>query len=334
MRAWRCLQRWLGGREHSTARSGGGGGVGANGARAAPHAEALAAIVRRRRAARSFDPDKPVPGDVLRECLALSARAPSGFNLQPYRVVVVQDAYVRKELAYSMLGGNIRRVLRAPVNVVFLADLEPWRLLDRVVDLERETGKTEMELAALRSDASFFVGWRGASASRDQDAEPAAAAKAAFNTIFRGHDEELGRLGGAAQTAEMGLKRGLMQALSHITQTPTINSSAEAWAFKSSMLAAQNFMLAMAAHGYDTSPMEGFDARRVKEALSVPEDRFSVPLIISAGVADDGIVTDAEDSKDNASPRFPFEEVFCADSFDFPMYRRAPPANKDMENRK
>ena len=41
--------------------------------------------VKRRISARAFRPD-PVPGEVLREILELAHQAPSGGNLQPWRV--------------------------------------------------------------------------------------------------------------------------------------------------------------------------------------------------------------------------------------------------------
>lgn len=42
------------------------------------------------------------------------------------------------------------------------------------------------------------------------------------------------------------------------------------WATKSTALAAQNLMLALRAHGYDSCPMEGFDEHRVKKLLNLP----------------------------------------------------------------
>lgn len=38
--------------------------------------------------------------------------------------------------------------------------------------------------------------------------------------------------------------------------------SAEAWSFKNTALAVQTYILSCTAHGLDTAPMEGFDARR------------------------------------------------------------------------
>ena len=44
------------------------------------------------------------------------------FNFQPYKMIVVRDAVMRKQLAEAMLGGNKYAVQAAPVTVVFAAD--------------------------------------------------------------------------------------------------------------------------------------------------------------------------------------------------------------------
>jgi nitroreductase len=51
----------------------------------------VAEAVRRRISTRAFRPD-PVPGSVLREILELAQRAPSGGNLQPWRVYALGGA--------------------------------------------------------------------------------------------------------------------------------------------------------------------------------------------------------------------------------------------------
>lgn len=51
---------------------------------------------------------------------------------------------------------------------------------------------------------------------------------------------------------------------------------------KSCALAAQTFMLSIAAEGFHTCPMEGFDEKRVKKALKLPR-RAEINMIISVG---------------------------------------------------
>lgn len=61
---------------------------------------------------------------------------------------------------------------------------------------------------------------------------------------------------------------------------------------KSTSLASMTFMLAMQDMGYDTCPMEGFDSKRVKSALSLADDE-EITMIISCGVrAEDGIYSE------------------------------------------
>lgn len=73
-------------------------------------------------------------------------------------------------------------------------------------------------------------------------------------------------------------------------------------AHKSTALAAQNFMISMAAIGYDTCPMEGFDSRLVKQALGLPYSA-EVTMVVSCGIRDEkGIY--------GAQFRVPFEEVY------------------------
>ncbi|HAL95559.1 MAG TPA: nitroreductase family protein, partial [Chitinophagaceae bacterium] len=51
---------------------------------------------------------------------------------------------------------------------------------------------------------------------------------------------------------------------------------------KSCALAAENFMLSIAAADFDSCPMEGFDAKRVKKALQLPWGA-EINMIIGVG---------------------------------------------------
>ncbi|WP_297692189.1 nitroreductase family protein [uncultured Eudoraea sp.] len=73
-------------------------------------------------------------------------------------------------------------------------------------------------------------------------------------------------------------------------------------AHKSAALAAQNFMISMAAIGYDTCPMEGSDTLRIKRILNLPRGS-EINMVIACGV---------RDPKGIYGPRFrvPFTEVY------------------------
>ena len=52
---------------------------------------------------------------------------------------------------------------------------------------------------------------------------------------------------------------------------------------KSAALAAQTFMLSMAAIEYDTCPMEGFDSKRIKKDLKLPSS-VEISMVIGCGI--------------------------------------------------
>ena len=57
-------------------------------------------------------------------------------------------------------------------------------------------------------------------------------------------------------------------------------------AHKTCGLAAENFMIAMAANGYDNCPMEGSDTLRVKKLLVLPYGA-EINMIVSYGIRDE-----------------------------------------------
>jgi nitroreductase len=64
--------------------------------------------------------------------------------------------------------------------------------------------------------------------------------------------------------------------------SPTIPSPTE-WAVKNTMFTAQQLLLAATAFGLETSPMEGFDERRLMSQFNIPEDRYTIPLVVAIG---------------------------------------------------
>lgn len=120
----------------------------------------------------------------------------------------------------------------------------------------------------------------------------------------------------------------------NISLLPTL-TSAETWSQKNTMLVAMTYLLACAAHGLATCPMEGFDAHGVRRALGVPRGRYGVPLLVSAGRpyrrgdgatgADGGGEEEETDDvglshgASTLSPRFPVAEVVFGNAFGQPF---------------
>lgn len=208
--------------------------------------------IYQRRAVRSFS-NREVPEALLRDLLALANRAPSSFNLQPWQFLVVRDENLKKLL--QRIAMNQRQVAEAPYTVVFLADPKFWQTgYAKVLDesARRET-LAKRQIDTYRKSVDIF-----------------------FRT---------GPLGmyGLAKKIAVPLRR-------LFAPTPwLVTSKADAahYVRSQTMLAAENFMIAAAAAGLGTSPMEGFDEYRLKRLLAIPLS-FSVPVIISVGYPAEG----------------------------------------------
>jgi hypothetical protein len=80
----------------------------------------------------SLDTPSPSDAGVVRqalEALDLARRAPSGFNVQPYKCRLVYSEEAKAALASYCCGQNTRRVRDSDCTAVFLADREcMWSL--------------------------------------------------------------------------------------------------------------------------------------------------------------------------------------------------------------
>ena len=101
--------------------------------------KSLSDIIGERRATASFEP-QPVADDDLRRIIAAGLHAPSGYNLQPWRFVVVRDPEQRKKLREAAMGQP--KVSEAPVVIVACGDTAGWRNgdLDEMLKLAGEHG--------------------------------------------------------------------------------------------------------------------------------------------------------------------------------------------------
>lgn len=88
--------------------------------------KSLVEVMLERRATNAFRADEEVPEETLEAILRLALQAPSGYNLQPWRFVVVRDAENRKRLQGAAFGQP--KVGQAPVVVIALGMKEEWKL--------------------------------------------------------------------------------------------------------------------------------------------------------------------------------------------------------------
>lgn len=103
--------------------------------------KSLAQAIRDRRATPSFD-GEPIPAGDLRQILDAGLHAPSGYNMQPWRFVVVQHPEQRKRLRAASY--NQAKVEEASAVIVACGDRDGWRKdMDEVIRMGRVGGMTE-----------------------------------------------------------------------------------------------------------------------------------------------------------------------------------------------
>src|SRR5438067_6787693 len=98
----------------------------------------LSELVCLRRATDSFAAE-PIADSDLQEILQAGLEAPSSYNLQPWRFVVVRDGSQRRKL--RMAAMNQQKVEEAPVVIVACGETLGWREdLEEVLRLGQEHG--------------------------------------------------------------------------------------------------------------------------------------------------------------------------------------------------
>ena len=239
---------------------------------------------------------------LAREALDLSTRAPTGFNAQPYKLLLVESAAAKKALSKYCIGRNSDRVLDSDCTVVFLADrqaMSSWKdyktLLLENDSSGRNRSKTTLAWLKLRVLIGLF--------SSGIPLPKILAGPISFGIRF-------------AMRVFSWVSRSMLV-------VPTL-SSPECWSQKNTMLVAMAYMLGCSARGLDTTPMEGYLSWGIRASLKIPR-RYTIPLMVSTGRAYTASVT-TEDEEDDAgishgttpntaTPRFPIESIIYENGF-------------------
>ena len=115
----------------------------------------LTDVIRDRRATPSFD-GTPVPANDLRQILDAGLHAPSGYNMQPWRFVVVQSPEQKRRLRSASY--NQPKVEEASVMIVACGDMDGWRKdLDMMLEMGLAGGMPESYAAQARSSVSNYM---------------------------------------------------------------------------------------------------------------------------------------------------------------------------------
>ena len=115
----------------------------------------LSQAIRERRSTPSFT-GEPIPASDLRQILDAGLAAPSGYNLQPWRFVVVQHPDQRKRLRAASY--NQAKVEEASAVIVACGDRDGWRRdLDEVLRMGRAGGMPESYAAQAAQSVPAYL---------------------------------------------------------------------------------------------------------------------------------------------------------------------------------
>jgi nitroreductase len=220
--------------------------------------------------------DQAIDPQKVKECLVNASLAPTSSNLQLWEFYHITDKNFLSKMTKACLGQNAAKTAQQLVVVVARKDL--WRkrakanldFLDKVYD---------------KDDLS------------ERDLKRKKMAKAYYGKLIPTlYTDFLGILGLLKYIVFQIV--GLFKPIYRQTR----DSDMRIVAHKSAGLAAENFMISMAAIGYDTCPMEGSDTLKIKQILKLPRGA-EINMVISCGLRDD---------KGIYGPRFrvPFEVVY------------------------
>lgn len=119
--------------------------------------KSLSSVLETRRATPSFE-DVPIHSADLEKILRAGLAAPSGYNLQPWRFVVVRDREQKKKLRAAAF--NQPKVEQASVVVVACGDASAWKHgdLDEMLRISKQHGFTDEQNEKVRQAVTGLFG--------------------------------------------------------------------------------------------------------------------------------------------------------------------------------
>ncbi|MFP5232533.1 MAG: nitroreductase family protein [Acidobacteriota bacterium] len=115
----------------------------------------LVQAIRERRSTPSFDAE-PVPPRDLWQIIDAGLQAPSGYNLQPWRFIVVQNAEQRKRLRAASY--NQAKVEEASAVIVCCGDRDGWRRdLEEMIRMGCGAGMPEIYAAQAAANVPAYL---------------------------------------------------------------------------------------------------------------------------------------------------------------------------------
>jgi nitroreductase len=229
-----------------------------------------------RRSVRIYDNEKSIDKTIVKKCIEQASLAPNSSNMQLWEFYHITSKDIIDKIAPFCFNQNAAKT--AQQLVVFVVRKDLWK----------KRAKANLSFM----DANF-----GANNPKTKQSSREKVARNYYGKIIPfAYADFLGILGyfKFLITLIIGLFKPIYREVR--------KSDMRIVAHKTCGLAAQNFMLSMAAEGYDTCPMEGSDTWRIKNLLGLPF-ASEVNMIVSCGIRKpEGVYGDRF--------RIPFDEVY------------------------
>lgn len=228
-------------------------------------------IIDRRRSNRKFDPNQPVPAEVMERSLQRTILSPNSSNMQLWEFYWIHSEAEKKKFAHLCLDQSAAKTAQEMVVFVTRQDFWKKRAAWNASKIREAAGDDPNNLS--KGGLQYYEKLMPLLYRNDIFG---------FFTLIR-----------KSICFFMGLKKPFMRFGGKSDQRVTVH--------KSCALAAQTFMLSIAAEGFESCPMEGFDQNRVRKALSLPRGA-EINMIIAVGKGTEAGIW---------GPRFrvPYEEV-------------------------
>lgn len=228
-----------------------------------------------RRSVRIYDPEKTISSAIVKKCIENASLAPNSSNMQLWEFYHITSKETIAKIA--PLCFNQKAARTAKELVVFVTRKDLWR----------KRAKANLKMI----DDVFPTKPKSEQSNREK--------------ISRNYYGKLIPFTYADFFGILGFFKYLMILIIGLFKPiyrEVRKSDMRIVAHKTCALAAENFMLSMAAEGYDTCPMEGSDTWRVKRILNLPLGA-EINMIVSCGIRKpEGVYGERF--------RIPFEEVY------------------------
>ena len=219
-----------------------------------PQLQAFTQVLESRRSVRRFT-DTPISDAVMADCLRLAMLAPNSSNLQPWEFYVIDSADKRQHAVKNCMNQNAAKTAARLITVVARTDI--WH--EHAQQILREYPEQPVP----KKVKDYYT-------------------KVVALDFLRGPVN-------AVSVAKWGAIQAIRRIKGPIKSPYYTFEDIKNWATNNTALAAENLMLALRAHGFDSCPMGGFDEPAMKQLLGLGDDHHIVMMIGAGERADNGI---------------------------------------------